>query len=85
MSYLNSVVSLPPNREPGTISDGRATPDPQKDFVLTSLTQFPSAQSFGAAIGQDAARLGPVAATRLAMNTTPTAPCSRAMGWPRCC
>ncbi len=56
MSYLNSVISLPPNREPGTISDGRATPDPQKDFVLTSLTQFPSAQSFGAAIGQDAAR-----------------------------
>ncbi len=38
LSLLELEVSIPPNREKGTLSLGGANPDPTTDFVLTSQT-----------------------------------------------
>lgn len=38
LSLLELGVSIPPDREKGTLSLGGATPDPHTDFVLTSQT-----------------------------------------------
>lgn len=53
MNFLNLTVSLPPNRELGTISDGRDTPKPDRDFVLADIEAYPSERAFSAALRQE--------------------------------
>jgi esterase/lipase superfamily enzyme len=46
LQLLELDVSIPPNRNVGTISDGQDKPNPQKDFVIAGRKDFGSAASF---------------------------------------
>ncbi|MEP4196264.1 MAG: alpha/beta fold hydrolase [Aliishimia sp.] len=53
LTFMNLTVSLPPNREAGSISYGRAKPKPEKDFVLASMEEFPSSKTFTGNLRRD--------------------------------
>ncbi len=53
LDLLDVTVSLPPNRIPGQISDGGATPKPERDFALAQMTRYPSPADFQAALARD--------------------------------
>jgi esterase/lipase superfamily enzyme len=46
LQLLELDVSIPPNRDTGTISDGQNKPNPQKDFVIAARKNFGSDTSF---------------------------------------
>lgn len=46
LQLLELDVSIPPNRDAGTISDGQDKPNPQKDFVIAARKDFGSPASF---------------------------------------
>lgn len=47
------IVSIPPNRDVGTISDGLDKPRPEKDFVLANRLDFDSGVQFRQALARD--------------------------------
>ncbi len=53
LSLLQSEVSIPPNREIGTVSDGFDRPKPERDFTLASLNQHEDRQSFASALSRE--------------------------------
>lgn len=53
LSLLQSEVSIPPNREIGTVSDGFDRPKPERDFTLASLSQHNDPQSFTTALKRE--------------------------------
>ena len=46
LQLLELDISIPPNRDAGTISDGQDKPNPQKDFVIAAREDFGSLASF---------------------------------------
>jgi esterase/lipase superfamily enzyme len=46
LEFLEATVSIPPNREPGTVSDGQDNPRPDQDFVLARLDRFDGPAAF---------------------------------------
>ncbi|WP_299684612.1 alpha/beta fold hydrolase [uncultured Tateyamaria sp.] len=56
LTLLQSQVSIPPEREVGTVSDGFDKPKPERDFALASLDQHRNPQSFAAALSQEITR-----------------------------
>lgn len=46
LRLLELDISIPPNREAGTISDGQDTPDPKKDFAIAKRKTLATPQSF---------------------------------------
>lgn len=59
LSLLKATVSIPPNREIGSVSDGQDKPKPERDFTLAALEKFDSKPDFAASLSRDiAARKG---------------------------
>ena len=56
LSLLESRVSIPPDRDIGTVSDGFDNPRPERDFTLAALTRHSSMQSFAAALRRESDR-----------------------------
>lgn len=46
LTLLQTTVSIPPEREIGTVSDGFDKPKPQRDFVLAELERFNATTGF---------------------------------------
>ncbi|MEM8730778.1 MAG: alpha/beta fold hydrolase [Pseudomonadota bacterium] len=53
LSLLELTVSIPPNHEPGDLSFGGQTPDPQNDFVIAKQESFGSVGAFRQKIDRD--------------------------------
>lgn len=53
LTLLKLEVSIPPNRETGTISDGLDKPNPERDFVIGSQIRFQDSGSFRAALSNN--------------------------------
>lgn len=53
LQLMQVAVSIPPNRDIGTISDGLEKPRPDRDFVLASRHDFKDAAQFGRALNAD--------------------------------
>ena len=53
LSLLQSEVSIPPDREIGSLSDGFDKPKPERDFVLASLDRHNDRQSFAASLSRE--------------------------------
>lgn len=53
LTLLNALISMPKDRVPGQISNGRARPNPERDFVLAKLEPYASAGKFRADIARD--------------------------------
>lgn len=53
LSLLQSQVSIPPDREIGTVSDGFDKPKPERDFTLAALDQYPDRASFSRALRRE--------------------------------
>ncbi|THH34635.1 alpha/beta fold hydrolase [Aliishimia ponticola] len=56
LKLLRLLVSIPPERKIGTISDGQKKPDPVKDFTLARQARFDSEVSFREALRADIAK-----------------------------
>jgi esterase/lipase superfamily enzyme len=56
-------VSIPPDREPGTIRYPRAEPDPRRDFVVVDAETLDGEAAFVAAVNAAARQQDPVATT----------------------
>jgi esterase/lipase superfamily enzyme len=56
LSLLELDISIPPNRNAGTISDGQDRPDPKKDFAIAARNDFGSPASFQQRLRQQFAR-----------------------------
>lgn len=48
LRYLNLTVSIPPNREPGTLRFGYGNPNPRRNFTMANREIFPDAAAFRA-------------------------------------
>jgi len=59
LNLLHAIVSIPPERELGSVSDGFENPNPQRDFVLASMNAFQSRDRFKQALAKDIAEQGP--------------------------
>jgi esterase/lipase superfamily enzyme len=46
LQFVELDISIPPNRETGTISDGLKRPNPNKDFVIADQNSFESPTDF---------------------------------------
>ncbi|MEO0937373.1 MAG: alpha/beta fold hydrolase [Pseudomonadota bacterium] len=57
-SRLSLGVSVPPNRQPGTVSKGWSRPNPARDFTLVSRTDHPDRASFRRDLAQTVAAKG---------------------------
>lgn len=58
LALLELQVSIPPNREIGTISDGLDKPDPERDFVIAQQRQFETQAQFRTRLRQQLGRDG---------------------------
>lgn len=56
LRLLQLEISIPPNRDTGTISDGYNKPNPQKDFVIAAQTSFATSGAFQSAIRHKSGR-----------------------------
>ncbi len=56
-NYARFDVSVPPDREPGTMRYPKSKPDPQRDFVVTDASRLDSQRAFVQAINSEAAKL----------------------------
>lgn len=50
LNLLQTTVSIPPDRDIGTVSDGFDKPKPERDFVLAALTRFSDPAGFAASL-----------------------------------
>lgn len=55
LSLLQATVSIPPNRDLGTVSDGLDTPKPERDFALAALDAFASETAFSNSLSRNIA------------------------------
>ncbi|MEP5631286.1 MAG: alpha/beta fold hydrolase [Tateyamaria sp.] len=46
LHLLQATVSIPPNRDLGSVSDGFDSPNPKRDFAIAELTQFETTSAF---------------------------------------
>jgi esterase/lipase superfamily enzyme len=56
-NYAQFAVSIPPERDVGTVRYPGATPDPRRDFVLTAARRLDGGRAFVAAVNAEAATL----------------------------
>jgi esterase/lipase superfamily enzyme len=56
-NYARFDVSIPPDREPGTIRYPKSKPDPNRDFLVTDATMLDGKRTFVNAINSEAAKL----------------------------
>lgn len=59
LTLLKATVSIPPNRQVGSISDGQDRPRPDRDFVLAALETYPSPSAFQSDLKADVRRRTP--------------------------
>lgn len=59
VGFLELTVSIPPEREPGSLAFGYGDPDPEYEFVIADRTEFPDAASFRKRINGALAALPP--------------------------
>ena len=59
LALLDMSVSIPPDREPGSLKFSYANPDPKTEFTLVSETKFPDTSAFQRAVQQELANLPP--------------------------
>ena len=59
MTLLNATVSIPPNREIGSVSDGQNKPRPDRDFALAALEKYRSPRDFQNAISAEVKKRPP--------------------------
>jgi esterase/lipase superfamily enzyme len=55
LSLLQATVSIPPERDIGSVSDGQDKPKPERDFTLAALTTFKTTPHFAASLSRDIA------------------------------
>jgi len=53
LSLLQSTISIPPQRDLGSVSNGLESPKPERDFALATLDEFDTPTSFAAALSRD--------------------------------
>lgn len=46
LRLIKATVSIPPNRELGSVSDGQDSPKPQRDFAIAEMEQFDDKSQF---------------------------------------
>lgn len=56
LTLLDVTVSMPPSRIPGRISNGRASPNPERDFALAKMETFSTPEAFRTALARDVAQ-----------------------------
>ncbi|MEX0310090.1 MAG: alpha/beta hydrolase [Tateyamaria sp.] len=56
LTLLNATVSIPPDREIGSISDGQERPRPERDFALAALETYATPRAFQNALKSDVRR-----------------------------
>ncbi|MBN2629913.1 MAG: alpha/beta hydrolase [Rhodobacteraceae bacterium] len=56
-NYARFDVSIPPDRQAGTVRYPKSTPDPQRDFVVSESRRLDSQRAFVSAINTEAAKL----------------------------
>lgn len=50
LKLIKATVSIPPNREIGSVSDGYATPKPERDFAIAAMEQFDERARFASSL-----------------------------------
>lgn len=50
LQFLQATVSIPPQREIGSVSDGFDKPKPERDFVIAELAKFADSRSFASGL-----------------------------------
>lgn len=53
LHLMEATVSIPPNRELGTVSDGLDKPKPERDFALAAIDRFDSSAAFARNLSQE--------------------------------
>ena len=53
LSLLEAKISIPPDRELGSVSDGFDSPNPERDFAIAELTQFDSNTGFARSLRRE--------------------------------
>jgi esterase/lipase superfamily enzyme len=56
-NYAQFDVSIPPDREPGSVRYPKANPDPKRDFVVTDARRLDGQSAFVAAVNAEATKL----------------------------
>lgn len=56
-NYAQFDVSIPPDREPGSVRYPKSNPDPQRDFVVTDARRLDGPSAFIAAVNAEATKL----------------------------
>ncbi len=56
LRLIKATVSIPPNRDLGSVSDGYDNPKPDRDFAIAELTQFDSPSNFSRSLRTEIAK-----------------------------